>query len=118
GRTSPPVCGPLPSGQVATGRDPAVIGPAYHNAVVLGQPLQGLLLRWFDTWLKGARTGMAATRTPLHAYELGAARWVNAGRYPFPQANVRRLWLGAGPTGSASSLNDGALTERRPSGQG
>ena len=118
GRPAPPVFGPMARGEVPTGRYPAVIGPAYHNAVVLGQPLQGLLLRWFDTWLKGAHTGMGATHTPLHAYELGAGRWVNAGRYPFPQAKVRRLWLGAGPTGSASSLNDGALTERRPSGQG
>ena len=110
--------GPMLAGERPTARYQAVIGPAYHNAVVLGRPLQNLLLRWFDTWLKGRRPGMASTRSPLHAYELGAGRWVDAGRYPFASARVRRLWLAGGRTGTAASLNDGSLAATAPRGSG
>ena len=105
--------GPMPARSRPDPRYQAVIGAAYHNAVVVGQPLQSLLLRWFDTWLKGRRPGMARSGT-LHAYELGGRRWVDSAAYPFRGTRVRRLWLAAGPSGSATSLNDGALAARAP----
>jgi predicted acyl esterase len=42
-----------------------------------------LLLRWFDTWVKGERTGIEDTRTPIHFLEQPTGRWVNASNYPF-----------------------------------
>jgi uncharacterized protein len=113
-----PPFGPMPSGVRPTGRYQAVIGASYHNAVVVGQQLQNLLLRWFDTWLKGRHTGMGSAQTPFHAYEMDGKRWVDAGRYPLGAARVQRLWLGGGPSGSAHSLNDGVLAERRPAARG
>ena len=35
----------------------------------------------FDTWLKGANTGMATTRTPLHYYDLGTNSFVQTFRW-------------------------------------
>lgn len=110
--------GPMPARARPDPRYQAVIGAAYHNAVVVGQPLQSLLLRWFDTWLKGQRPGMARSASAFHAYELGGKRWVDSPTYPFRATHVRRLWLAAGRSGSATSLNDGTLASRRPaSGQ-
>ncbi|MBS0430909.1 MAG: CocE/NonD family hydrolase, partial [Proteobacteria bacterium] len=31
----------------------------------------GVYLQWFETWLKGADTGIARTTTPMHVYEMG-----------------------------------------------
>ena len=54
-------------------------------------------------------------RNPIHAYELGANRWVDAKRYPFPEGHPRPLYLGSGPSGShAPSTNDGTLTPDPP----
>ena len=41
---------------------------------------------------------MAHTKTPLHAYELEGKRWVDAARYPFPEATPTTMYLGAGRT--------------------
>ena len=37
----------------------------------------GLLLQWFDTWVKGEDTGIQNTETPMHSFELGTNRWIN-----------------------------------------
>ena len=115
----PALFGSMPGDARPTGRYQAVIGPWFHNSTGHGERVQLLLLRWFDRWLKGARNGVDRTRTPLHAFELNGGRWIDAARYPLPQAHVRRLWLAGGRTGSApGSLNDGALSGRRPRGSG
>ena len=87
---------PMSAGQPVTGRYQLAMGPWYHNPEVLGLPLQQLQLRWFDTWLKGEPTGMAATANPLHVYELGANRWFDSARYPLANSTARTLWLGSG----------------------
>jgi hypothetical protein len=105
-------------GQKATPRYQAVIGPWFHNPVGMGEWIQQIHLEWFDHWLKGKPTALTSTSSPLHLFELGAKRWVDAGAYPLPQSRVRRLWPGAGRSGTARlSLNDGVLDARAPTAE-
>lgn len=67
----------------------------------------GVYLQWFETWLKGADTGIARTTTPMHVYEMGTKRWINLAGYPVVQAQTR---LQFGP--------DGALTEAMAAKEG
>ena len=73
---------PLLPGQSVTGRYQLIVGNWTHG----GGLDNGIMLEWYDTWLKGRHTGMATnTTTPVHLQELGtpATRWVNVGSYPF-----------------------------------
>jgi uncharacterized protein len=73
-----PAFGTMGDEQPATGRYQMIVGPWGH-----GQGLdQGIMLEWYDTWLKGEHTGIEATRTPMHLYELQSNRWVNTADYP------------------------------------
>ena len=42
----------------------------------------GVMLQWFETWLKGVDTGIGQTPTPMHLFEEGTDRWINVARYP------------------------------------
>ncbi len=46
----------------------------------------GVMLQWFETWLKGVETGIGRTETPMHLFETGTNRWVNVARYPLVAA--------------------------------
>jgi putative CocE/NonD family hydrolase len=106
---------PMRSRQPITPRYQLVQGPWLHNAVGLGRWIQRLHLEWFDRWLLGRRTPLTRTRRPLHAFELGDGRWIDAAAYPPPQSRARRLWLAGGGSGTAPhSLNDGVLAWSRP----
>src|SRR4051812_2475318 len=94
------VYGPMAAGQTATPRYQAVIGPWFHNPVGMGEWIQQIHLEWFDHWLKGVPTRLTSTATPLHVFELGSRRWLDAGAYPLPQARVRRL-----PTGPSRGVD-------------
>lgn len=62
----------------ASARYQLVMGDWAH-----GQGLEPLIfIQWFDTWIKGLKTGMEATKNPLHIYEIGSERWINTDRYP------------------------------------
>ena len=102
-----PVNRPVLPGEPVTGRYQAIVGPWTHGANVNGPILQAIRLKWFDTWLKGARTGMADTATPLHLFENGANQWVDQAAWP-PAAQVQTFYLGG----------NGSLTARRPSTAG
>lgn len=91
---------PMSARQPVTGRYQLAMGPWFHNPEVLGLPLQQLQLKWFDTWLKGAPTGMARERRPLHVFEVGTNRWLDTDRYPLRGTSVRTLWLGPGTLGA------------------
>jgi hypothetical protein len=86
---------PMAPGQRTTGRYQLIDGPWEHlnGSSVNVDPLE---LEWFDTWLKHETTGMAATPTPLHYYDLGRGRFVETSTYPFTGATPTRLYLGAG----------------------
>ena len=64
-----PLTAPVTVGEPVTGRYQAIVGPWTHGENVNGTTLENIRLEWFDTWLKGERTGMAQTSTPLHIFE-------------------------------------------------
>ena len=86
---------PMTASQPVTGRYQLVVGPWFHNPATLGLTFQELQLAWFDRWLKGVHNGVDRTSTPLHAFELGTSRWVNAARWPLPQTRAQTFYLGA-----------------------
>jgi len=102
-----PVNAPVLPGEQVTGRYQAIVGPWTHGENVNGPTLQAIRLKWFDTWLKGARTGMADTATPLHLFENGANHWVDQAAWP-PAPQVRTYYLDG----------DGSLAARRPTAAG
>jgi uncharacterized protein len=73
-----PLSGPMDVRQPASGRYQMIVGNGSH-----GQGLdEGIELEWYDTWLKGQRTNIKDTATPLHLFEQGSNRWVNAATLP------------------------------------
>ena len=108
-----PLTAPVTAGEPTTGRYQAIVGPWTHGENVNASTLESLRLEWFDTWLKGERTGMASTSTPLHIFENTAARWVDTAAWP-PAPDARTYYLGAGtlttgkPTGSGTDTLDWA----------
>jgi putative CocE/NonD family hydrolase len=84
---------PMKPGQRVTGRYQLADGPWEH---INGSSVDvdALELEWFDTWLKGERTGMGHAKTPLHYYDLGAKKFAETTTYPFAKAKPTRLFLG------------------------
>ena len=101
-----PLTAPVTAGEPVTGRYQAIVGPWTHGENVNGTVLENIRLEWFDTWLKGERTGMAATSTPLHIFENTASQWVDTAAWP-PSAASSAYYLGAGGTLSTSRLTSG-----------
>jgi putative CocE/NonD family hydrolase len=95
-RRPPSLFAPMARGQRPTPRYQLAMGPWFHDPTGLGERYQELMLEWFDSWLKGTRTGMRAERKPLHVYELRGRRWIDAARYPLPGAPGRTMYLGKG----------------------
>jgi hypothetical protein len=85
------VFAPMRPGQRASGRYQIIVGDWGHG----GGLDQGIMLEWYDTFVKGEKTGIARTRTPLHLYEKGSSRWINAARYPLVP-DYSRLYLRPG----------------------
>jgi predicted acyl esterase len=83
--------GALEDPQSVTGRYQLIAGP-WNHGVGLDKALH---LEWYDTWLKGENTGIENTRTPLHLYEAGSNRWINASTYPIV-AQYTPYYLGSG----------------------
>jgi putative CocE/NonD family hydrolase len=98
-----PTTAPMLPGQPVTGRYQLIDGPWEHlNGSSVN--VDRLELEWFDTWLKGERTGMARTPTPLHYYDLGTGRFRETTTYPFTGSSPRTYFFGSG----------GKLTRSRP----
>jgi putative CocE/NonD family hydrolase len=91
-----PVGGPMPAGAPVSGRYQLLMGPWYHLTAGLGFDLDDVELEWFDTWLKGADTGMDRTPTPLHLNELGTDRYMGATSYPLEHATPTTYYLARG----------------------
>ena len=96
-----PASAPMLPGQRTTGRYQLLDGPWEHinGSSVVVDPLE---LEWFDTWLKGESTGMAATPTPLHYYDLGTGRFDETSTYPFTGSTPKTLYFGPGGTLTAA----------------
>ena len=87
---------PMKAGQQPSGRYQLLMGPWYHVTAGEGIDMNRLELAWFDRWLKGQATGIEQTKTPLHLYQLGSGKWLDAARYPFEGATPQTYYLGAG----------------------
>jgi predicted acyl esterase len=107
-----PLTAPVTAGEPVTGRYQAIVGPWTHGENVNGTALENIRLEWFDTWLKGERTGMGDTSTPLHLFENTANRWVDTAAWP-PSPAASAYYLGADGTlsaGAAPSAGTSALS--------
>jgi len=101
-----PVGAPMTKRQRLTSRYQLLMGPWYHVTAGDGIDMSRLHLQWFDRWLKGIDTGITHTKTPLHLYQLGAGRYLEARRYPFAEATPTAYYLGAGNTLSTTKPKD------------
>jgi predicted acyl esterase len=72
------ICGPMRPDEPATPRYQIIHGDWEHG----GGLDDGIVLAWFETWLKGVGTGLDTTSTPMHLFERGTNRYVNAAHYP------------------------------------
>ena len=109
-----PVTAPMVAGQRTTGRYQLLDGPYTHIVAALSPALDTLELEWFDTWLKGADTGMADTPTPLHYYDLGTKHYAETTNYPITGATPTTYYFDAARSHTALSRNDGTLTTAAP----
>ncbi|HVU91976.1 MAG TPA: CocE/NonD family hydrolase, partial [Jatrophihabitans sp.] len=111
-----PVGGPMTAGQPTTGRYQLLDGPYTHlgASITSSAGLRQLMLEWYDTWLRGADTGMADTPTPLHYYDLGTGHYANTTAYPLTGATPTTYWFSGTRSGTALSQNDGTLAPTRP----
>jgi len=121
--------GPVPGGNLGLRRRAErVLPPALTAPITAGEPTTGRYRRssavdargererhdavepaprkWFDTWLKDQRTGMADTFDPLHLFENTAARWVDTAAWP-PSRDAESYYFGGG-----------TLTTQKPTGSG
>jgi predicted acyl esterase len=101
-----PLTAAVTAGEPVTGRYQAIVGPWTHGENVDGTVLENIRLEWFDTWLKGERTGMADTSTPLHIFENTAQQWVDTAAWP-PSSAASAYYLGAGGTLSTGQRTSG-----------
>jgi putative CocE/NonD family hydrolase len=115
-----PSTAPMLAGQAVTGRYQLLDGPFTHlgAAVTTTDAMHRLMLEWFDTWLRGADTGMARTSTPLHYFDLGTGHYANTTTYPLTGARPTTYYFSGTRSHSAPSQNDGTLTTARPSSVG
>jgi putative CocE/NonD family hydrolase len=109
-----PSSAPMLAGQSVTGRYQLLDGPFTHLSAAIGTTMDELQLEWFDTWLKGADTGMGQTPTPLHYYDLGTGHYANTTTYPLTGTSPTTLYFSGARSGSAPSRNDGTLTASAP----
>jgi predicted acyl esterase len=86
-----PLDAPMRPGQPASDRYQIIVGPWGHG----GGLDPGIILQWFDTFLRGEHTGIEGTRSPMHLYEKGTERYVNVSQYP-AVADYTSFRLGAG----------------------
>ena len=118
-RAGRPPYGPMAPKQKVSSRFQALMGPFTHVTAGEGLDLDTIALRWFDTWLKGEKTGVRQDKTPLNLYDLGRERYYGAARYPLDQAKIKRMFLRDGPGAGAPSQNDGGLSAGgRPGAEG
>jgi hypothetical protein len=111
--------------QKVTPRYQLLMGPWQHVTTGTGVNISALELEWFDTWLRGERTPLSVTTTPLHldmqnaGANGGGNDWVDAAQWPLPAAQPTTYYFGPGRGGSdQASPNDGTLMTARPGPSG
>jgi hypothetical protein len=111
-----PQAAAMTTSQPVTPRYQLLMGPWQHVTTGTGINVAALELEWFDTWLLGEQTPLAATTTPVHLdMENSGGSWVDAARWPLPEATPTSFYFAPGPSGSDPlSPNDGDLTTSAP----
>jgi uncharacterized protein len=104
-----PIDQPLATGTPVSGRYQAIVGNWSH-AEHTGDSLLPIMLSWFDTWLKGRKTGIAATDRPLHLYLVGAKRWIDSARYPITD-QATTFYLAPGSNPGNGTLRNGSADQ-------
>ncbi len=74
--------------------------------------LNGLWLRWFDHWLKGADNGLAK-EPPVRIFVMGANYWTDENEWPIARTQSTKYYLHSGGRAN-SSYGDGTLTRQEP----
>jgi uncharacterized protein len=97
-----PVGGPMSPTQAVSGRYQLIVNDQTHGVGL--DPT--IWLEWFDTFVKGEKTEIDGTRTPMHLYEVGTNRWTNASTYPL--VSKYTVWY----------LRGGGHLSARPGGAG
>ena len=54
--------------------------------------LQGMIIRWFDHWLKGHDNGIES-EPPIRYFVMGSGKWKNASTWPLKETAERALFL-------------------------
>lgn len=115
-------------GATEAGRQPRLlIGPWIHSTLwpnisgevdfgVLSQgvgiDLEGIMLRWFDHWLRGLDTGMLE-EPPVKLFVMGENAWRDEAEWPLARARDTRYYLHS--DGRAATLGgDGTLSPEPP----
>ena len=96
-----------------------VIGPWFH-VERHGLDDAAEHLRWYDHWLEGIDNGVME-EDPIHYWTLDAPEgeeWRSTSTWPLANEERVDFHLGAGPSGTSASVNDGVLTREIPGGSG
>ena len=91
-----PQSAPMRKRQPVTSRYQVLQGPWSHVVAGEGFGLERMALRWFDTWLRGERTGLERVKNPVHVYDLGRKTWIDRRHYPLVEAPATTLYLQEG----------------------
>jgi predicted acyl esterase len=75
------------------------------------------MLPFYDHWLKGKDNGVM-DGAPVRIFVRGANVWREEAGWPLERARYQSWYLHAGPSGSVTSLNDGALSAEAPGESG
>ena len=67
------------------------------------------MLPFYDHWLKGTDNDVM-NGAPVRIFVRGANIWREEAEWPLPRAKYKSWYLHKGPSGSVTSLNDGALS--------
>jgi len=100
--------------QHGSSRGPGIAGDHYFGlgSDPLAIDLEGVLLRWFDCWLKGAHNGIM-DEPPVRLFVMGDNVWRDEQEWPLARAQSVKYYLHS--QGKANSTNgDGALSPQPP----
>ncbi len=100
--------------QHGSSRGPGIAGDHYFGlgSDPLAIDLEGVLLRWFDCWLKGAHNGIM-DEPPVRLFVMGDNVWRVEQEWPLARAQSINYYLHS--QGKANSINgDGALSPQPP----
>lgn len=109
--------------QMDTGRKKMVVGPWTHYSfpkhigVRNNQPIDDVLVGWFDKWLKGIDNGIDHI-DPILLWEYGSEKWVGHKSWPAENTRHERLYLTGDTSGTSGSVNDGTLADTAPERDG